>query len=199
LAYIDLAGAAPSARPGLFFVRFGLEVRAGHEQPILPEKSVGPTKTVRRAGGLILAVVATLTACGDDNIVDPKNEEFNPALGVNFDEMTRLPGNLYYQDLEVGTGPEAQAGDRLTMHYTGWLADGTKFDSSLDRNQPFTFILGVGQVISGWDEGVAGMQAGGRRKLVIPYTMAYGVNGIPGAIPGKATLVFDVELLQLER
>jgi FKBP-type peptidyl-prolyl cis-trans isomerase len=105
---------------------------------------------------------------------------------------------LKIEDLVVGTGPEAKPGDRITVHYTGWLADGTKFDSSLDRNQPFQFVLGRGMVIQGWDKGVAGMKVGGKRRLVIPPQMAYGEQGAAGAIPPNAALTFEVELLAVE-
>jgi len=103
---------------------------------------------------------------------------------------------LQIEDLAVGEGPdEAAAGHTVTVHYTGWLTDGSKFDSSLDRNDPFRFKLGAGQVIRGWDEGVAGMRAGGRRRLTIPPEMGYGSRGAGGVIPADATLVFEVELL----
>jgi FKBP-type peptidyl-prolyl cis-trans isomerase len=103
--------------------------------------------------------------------------------------------SLIIEDLSVGEGAEAVAGKHVTVHYTGWLTEGTKFDSSLDRNDPFDFPLGRGHVIRGWDEGVAGMKVGGKRKLTIPPEMGYGARGAGGVIPPNATLVFEVELL----
>lgn len=105
---------------------------------------------------------------------------------------------LEMTDQTVGTGDEAVAGKKVTVHYTGTLTDGTKFDSSKDRGEPFTFTLGAGQVIPGWDQGVAGMKVGGVRKLVIPSSLAYGQRGVPGVIPPDSTLVFDVELISVE-
>ena len=113
--------------------------------------------------------------------------------------MKTNPSGLQYDDEEVGTGPEAKAGQEVKVHYTGWLYEngvqGKKFDSSRDRNDPFEFSLGAGMVIRGWDEGVAGMKVGGKRTLVIPPDLGYGARGAGGVIPPNATLKFDVELL----
>ena len=104
---------------------------------------------------------------------------------------------LKYEDLVAGEGEAATAGQTVRVHYTGWLTDGTKFDSSLDRNDPFSFPLGGGRVIRGWDEGVQGMRIGGKRKLTIPSQLGYGAAGAGGVIPPNATLVFEVELLEI--
>jgi FKBP-type peptidyl-prolyl cis-trans isomerase len=110
-------------------------------------------------------------------------------------EITTFSG-LRYVDLLVGDGPIAEEGMTVAVHYTGWLADGTKFDSSRDRgDRPFTFQLGAGQVIRGWDEGVKGMRVGGKRKLTIPPDLGYGERGAGGVIPPNATLVFEVEFM----
>ena len=105
------------------------------------------------------------------------------------------PSGLKYTDLKVGEGEEAKPGQVVSVHYTGWLTNGTKFDSSLDRKQPFSFKLGAGQVIQGWDQGVAGMKVGGKRKLTIPPGLGYGGQAVGGVIPANSTLVFEVELL----
>ena len=111
---------------------------------------------------------------------------------------TSTPSGLKYVDEQEGTGASPTAGQTVTVHYTGTLTDGTKFDSSVDRGQPFQFKIGIGQVIKGWDEGVMSMKIGGKRKLIIPPDLGYGANGAGGVIPPNATLLFDVELLGVE-
>ena len=109
-------------------------------------------------------------------------------------EITTTSG-LQYVELTVGNGETAQPGQTVIVHYTGWLENGKKFDSSLDRGQPFSFPLGTGRVIKGWDEGVQGMKVGGKRKLIIPSNLGYGARGAGAVIPPHATLIFEVELL----
>lgn len=111
---------------------------------------------------------------------------------------TTSPSGLVIEDLEVGAGEQADTGDTVTVHYTGTLQDGTKFDSSLDRGQPYTFTIGQGRVIAGWEEGIPGMKVGGKRKLTIPPELGYGAGGSPPVIPANATLIFEVELLEVQ-
>lgn len=106
-------------------------------------------------------------------------------------------GELQIEEVQVGEGAEAKAGDMVKVHYTGWLTDGTKFDSSVDRGEPFAFELGAGQVIQGWDQGVVGMKVGSKRKLTIPPDLAYGSGGFGRVIPPNATLKFEVELVEI--
>ena len=117
-------------------------------------------------------------------------------------QVIEMPNGLKYTDNTTGTGTEATAGKKVSVHYTGWLynngAKGAKFDSSVDRGQPFQFTLGAHQVIAGWDEGVAGMKVGGKRTLIIPPELGYGARGAGGVIPPNATLMFDVELLRVQ-
>jgi FKBP-type peptidyl-prolyl cis-trans isomerase FkpA len=127
-----------------------------------------------------------------------------PVSGVvkSTDEYIKTGTGLQYADLKIGTGPAAHAGQRVAVHYTGWLKgrlgmEGKKFDSSRDRNEPFLFMLGMGEVIAGWDEGVQGMRVGGHRKLIVPAALGYGAKGAGDSIPPGATLVFEVELLAL--
>ena len=112
-------------------------------------------------------------------------------------DTIKTPSGLVIEELVAGSGAVAAAGQKVSVHYTGWLTDGKKFDSSKDRGEPFAFPLGRGQVIRGWDEGVAGMKVGGKRKLTIPPSLGYGARGAGGVIPPNATLVFEVELLSI--
>ena len=117
-------------------------------------------------------------------------------------QVIEMPNGLKYTDTKTGEGAIAAAGNKVSVHYTGWLytndAKGAKFDSSVDRGQPFQFTLGAHQVIAGWDEGVAGMKVGGKRTLIIPPELGYGARGAGGVIPPNATLMFDVELLRVQ-
>jgi peptidylprolyl isomerase len=123
-------------------------------------------------------------------------ERYASALDVELAEMERRPTGLYVQDVVMGEGARADSGDIVTVHYTGWLPQGTKFDSSRDSGEPFEVAIGYGRVIDGWDQGIVGMHVGGQRRLVIPPSMGYGEGGM-GPIPGNSTLVFDVELLDV--
>ena len=129
------------------------------------------------------------------------NQADASALGgaMSADKSQILANGLRITDLEVGTGPEAVAGQTVVVHYRGTLENGKQFDASYDRGKPFSFPLGRGQVIKGWDEGVQGMKVGGKRKLVIPSDLAYGTRGAGGVIPPNATLIFEVELLDVKK
>jgi peptidylprolyl isomerase len=154
----------------------------------------------------VLAVATLLGACASDPGANaasntasevagaPTALTYAPALDVDLGAMTRTDSGLYFRDVVAGEGAEARPGERVAVHYTGWLPNGQEFDSSR-AGEPFAFTLGAGEVIRGWDEGVAGMQVGGRRTLVIPSELGYGARGAGGVIPPGAVLVFDVELL----
>jgi peptidylprolyl isomerase len=130
----------------------------------------------------------TVTETPEDTMTEAKTPD---------ETVITTESGLQYVEIEVGTGAMPQAGQTVTVHYTGTLEDGSKFDSSRDRNRPFSFRIGVGQVIQGWDEGVMSMRVGGRRKLIIPSELGYGSRGAGGVIPPNATLIFDVELLRI--
>jgi FKBP-type peptidyl-prolyl cis-trans isomerase len=156
-----------------------------------------------RLGLLGIAVIAMVGCNQSEKSSSASNES---ASAVTTDNGTptpaaagevMLPNGLKYVELKVGDGALAESGKNVSVHYTGWLVDGTKFDSSVDRNEPFNFRLGTGAVIRGWDEGVKGMRVGGKRKLTIPADLGYGAQGA-GPIPPNATLVFDVELLGVQ-
>lgn len=143
-------------------------------------------------GKLGLFILSFVLVLGGIMLVDQKLK-----VGQNV-KVEQNAEEVKIEDLLVGTGDEAVSGKKVTVHYTGTLTDGTKFDSSLDRGTPFTFNLGAGEVIKGWDQGVAGMKVGGKRKLTIPPSLAYGETGAGDAIPPNATLIFEVELLKVE-
>src|ERR1700686_741440 len=142
----------------------------------------------------VIAVLAVIYGCG-------KSEKSGGASSSGPAKVngapTTTPSGLQYWDIVVGNGPTAVPGSMVHVHYSGYLTTGEKFDSSRDRNEPFSFPLGAGQVIKGWDEGVAGMKVGGQRQLRIPPQLGYGVAGAGGTIPPNATLIFDVELLEV--
>jgi FKBP-type peptidyl-prolyl cis-trans isomerase len=144
---------------------------------------------IRLAGAVAaLAIIAAFAPAGRSDAAD--------------NQVIEMPDGLKYIDTKTGDGATARSGNKVSVQYTGWLSDngakGKKFDSSVDRGQPFQFTLGAHQVIAGWDEGVAGMKVGGKRTLTIPPELGYGARGFAGAIPPNATLIFDVELLQVQ-
>lgn len=150
-------------------------------------------------GLLILAIIYVLFF-SSGTVANPSPESIkteNTKMDTNTNQSSES-GKLIIEDIKLGDGREAKSGDTVVMHYSGTLTNGTKFDSSYDRNQPFTTQIGVGQVIKGWDEGVPGMKIGGKRKLTIPPDLGYGASGAGGVIPPNATLIFEVELLDIK-
>ncbi len=128
----------------------------------------------------------------------PTGKAFDPNPFKGNGKVVKTATGLQYEEMTIGTGKEAKPGARASVHYTGTLKSGTKFDASRDRNEAFSFTIGASEVIKGWDEGVAGMKVGGRRKLIIPYQLAYGEEGRPPTVPAKSDLIFDVELMDVE-
>ncbi len=151
---------------------------------------------------LTLLPLVLLLGCGGEDTPasesgDPTKVTYAEALGVDLNAMERRSSGLYVQDLTVGTGDEAPSSGRtVVVHYIGWLANGTKFDSSRDRGNTFSFTVGRGEVIRGWDEGVPGMKVGGKRRLVLPSNLGYGSTP-RSSIPANSVLVFDVELISV--
>jgi FKBP-type peptidyl-prolyl cis-trans isomerase FkpA len=152
----------------------------------------------------LAVIVATLAFSGTIFAQTPAHKPVHP-VRPNTNAPTKVTGDgvktdsgLQYWDIKVGTGEAAKVGSHVKVHYTGWLSTGRKFDSSVDANQPYEFTLGKGEVIKGWDEGVAGMKVGGKRQLRIPPDLAYGAEGHPKVIPPNATLIFDVQLLAVK-
>ena len=144
---------------------------------------------------LLLVAAVAIAACSDKETRSPGGGKPEVATTA----LTKTPSGLAYQDLVVGAGAGPTRGKAVKVHYTGWLENGTKFDSSVDRGEPFVFTIGAGEVIPGWDEGVMTMKVGGKRRLVIPPQLGYGAAGAGGVIPPNATLIFEVELLDVAK
>lgn len=178
----------PGWEEGIALLREGGKARL----VIPPNLAYGDTG----AGNGVIPPNSTLTF--DVELVEIMPGSPAAPIEVSAADLTTTESGLQYYDMQPGTGPSPGPGQTAVVHYTGWLQDGTKFDSSLDRGEPFEFAVGAGQVIPGWDEGVASMQVGGKRQLVIPSELGYGQQGAGGVIPPNATLVFEVELLEVK-
>jgi len=151
-------------------------------------------KNILKAGVFLLALIILVIFYLASGNIDDINEERS-------NQITGLEGGvsqLQIEDILEGVGSEVKNGNTISVHYTGTLVDGTKFDSSLDRNEPFSFTIGEGAVIAGWDKGILGMKVGGKRRLIIPPQLAYGEQGAQDVIPPNSTLIFEVELLNIE-
>ena len=165
--------------------------------PFVPNPYSGTlnqAKVIQMRWLLLLTFLVTLVlACGESDSSNSTSE-----VSMDSNSTVTTPSGLQYKDLVLGTGTAASEGATAVVHYTGWLLDGTKFDSSLDRGVPFEFVIGQGRVIKGWEEGVVTMNVGGKRELIIPPNLAYGDQGAGGVIPPGATLKFEVELIELK-
>ena len=165
--------------------------------PFVPNPYSGAlnqAKVIQMRWLLLLSFLVTLVlACGESDSSNSTSE-----VSMDSNSTVTTPSGLQYKDLVLGTGTAASEGATAVVHYTGWLLDGTKFDSSLDRGTPFEFVIGQGRVIKGWEEGVLTMNVGGKRELIIPPNLAYGDQGAGGVIPPGATLKFEVELIELK-
>lgn len=147
--------------------------------------------TKYRITAIAILVLTAIAICAQTAAQKPNTSAPTKVTG----DGVKTASGLQYWDIKVGTGAEAKQGSHVTVHYTGWLTSGKKFDSSVDAGKPFEFTIGRGDVIKGWEEGVAGMKVGGKRQLRIPPELGYGASGYPGVIPANATLVFDIQLL----
>ncbi|ANA39943.1 MULTISPECIES: FKBP-type peptidyl-prolyl cis-trans isomerase [Geobacter] len=145
---------------------------------------------------LLLLLVGIVVAACSDRETKPAGEA-KPASAAGASDAVTTASGLSYVDLVAGSGAAPVAGKPVKVHYTGWLENGTKFDSSVDRGEPFVFTIGAGEVIPGWDEGVMSMKVGGKRRLIVPPQLGYGAAGAGGVIPPNATLIFEVELLDV--
>ena len=182
-----------------------LAVGCGQPEPVATATVPAPTSKPTAAPTLEPTAAPTLGAAspsdgtaGEHSTATTQPEPGTTPTEENMDEYTTTPSGLQYKDLVTGDGEAARQGATAVVHYTGWLLDGSKFDSSVDRGTPFEFPLGAGRVIRGWDEGVGTMNVGGKRELIIPADLAYGDRGAGGVIPPGATLKFEVELLGLK-
>jgi peptidylprolyl isomerase len=165
-------------------------------KPTVASQGVKPGTSAANTAPAATKPATTPTAAGPTATPEPLSDGNAPGIPPLTGDIV-TDGDLRYIDEKVGDGPSPTKGQHVTVNYTGWLTNGTKFDSSLDRNQPFQFVLG-GQVIAGWNQGVATMKVGGKRRLIIPASLGYGARGSAPRIPPNATLIFDVELLSIQ-
>lgn len=182
-----VVGLGDSVFPGWEEGVTGMKVGGKRYLVIPPELGMGETGSSQIPGNAILIMEIKLM-----DVIEPR-----VATEVDEKDLITTESGLKYFDLKTGTGDSPLAGQSVVVHYTGWLEDGTQFDSSVDRDEPFSFTIGQGNVIPGWDEGVMSMKVGGKRQLVIPAALAYGETGSGGVIPPNATLIFEVELLEI--